>query len=334
MKKGLKISFSLLMTAILIFSLGACSKTDSLKKVRVAEVTRSVFYTPQYVAIEKGFFKDEGLDIDLKTTAGGDKTMTTLLSDGADVALVGSETSIYVYAQGAEDPVINFAQLTRTDGTFLVSREKKENFSWDQLKGSTFLGQRKGGMPQMVGEFVLKDKGNEPHKDLKLIQNIDFANVANAFASGTGDYVQLFEPTASVFEKEGKGHIVASFGKESGSVPYTDYMAKESFLKKNKDTLEKFVRAIYKAAKWVEENDPKEVAEVVQPFFEDVDVEILASSIERYQKQGSFGTDLILNEEGWNHLQDIMEEAGELPKRVDYKTLVNTSIAEKAIQNK
>lgn len=186
----------------------------------------------------------------------------------------------------------------------------------------------------MVGEFVLKDKGIEPHKDLKLIQNIDFANVANAFASGTGDYVQLFEPTASVFEKEGKGHIVASFGKESGSVPYTDYMAKESFLKKNKDTLEKFVRAIYKAAKWVEENDPKEVAEVVQPFFEDVDVEILASSIERYQKQGSFGTDLILNEEGWNHLQDILEEAGELPKRVDYKTLVNTSIAEKALQNK
>lgn len=334
MKKCLKISFSLLFVTILIFSLGACSKTESLKKVRVAEVTRSVFYTPQYIAIEKGFFKDEGLEIDLKTTAGGDKTMTTLLSGGADVALVGSETSIYVYAQGAEDPVINFAQLTRTDGTFLVSREKIENFSWDQLKGSTFLGQRKGGMPQMVGEFVIKDKGIDPHNDLNLIQNIDFANVANAFASGTGDFVQLFEPTASVFEKEGKGHIVASFGKESGSVPYTDYMAKESYLKENKETLEKFVRAIYKAAKWVEDSEPKEVAKVVSPFFENVDVDILASSIERYQKQGSFGTDLILNEEGWNHLQDIMEEAGELPKRVDYKTLVNTSIAEKAINQK
>ncbi|GIN42393.1 ABC transporter substrate-binding protein [Heyndrickxia oleronia] len=334
MKKWVKLSFSLLIVSILIFSLGACSKKESLKKVRVAEVTRSVFYTPQYIALEKGFFKDEGLDVELKTTAGGDKTMTTLLSNGADVALVGSETSIYVYAQGAEDPVINFAQLTRTDGTFLVSREKIDNFSWDQLKGSTFLGQRKGGMPQMVGEFVIKDNGIDPHKDLNLIQNIDFANVANAFASGTGDYVQLFEPTASVFEKEGKGHIIASFGEESGSVPYTDYMAKESYIKDNSETLEKFVRAVYKAAKWIEENDSKEVAKVVQPFFENIDLDILATSIERYQKQGSFGTDLILNEEGWNRLQDIMEEAGELPKRVDYKTLVNTSIAEKALNTK
>lgn len=331
MKKWIKISFSLFILFILIFSLGACSKTESLKKVRVAEVTRSVFYTPQYVAIEKGFFKDEGLDIDLKTTAGGDKTMTTLLSNGADVALVGSETSIYVHAQGAEDPVINFAQLTHTDGTFLVSRKKIDNFSWDQLKGSTFLGQRKGGMPQMVGEFVLKEHGIDPHKDLNLIQNIDFANVANAFASGTGDFVQLFEPTASVFEKEGKGHIVASFGEESGNVPYTDYMAKKSYIKENKETLEKFVRAIHKAAKWVEENDPKEVAKVVQPYFENVDLDILASSINRYQKQGSFGTDLILSKDGWNHLQDIMEKAGELPKRVDYESLVNTSIAKKAI---
>ncbi len=332
MKRWLKISFSLLFTFILLFSLGACSKKEGMKTVRVAEVTRSVFYTPQYVAIQKGFFKDEGLKVDLKTTAGGDKTMTTLLSDGADIALVGSETSIYVHAQGSDDPVINFAQLTRTDGTFLVSRKKMDNFSWDQLKGSTFLGQRKGGMPQMVGEFVLKKHGIDPHKDLKLIQNIDYANIANAFASGTGDFVQLFEPTASVFEKEGKGYIVASFGKESGNVPYTDYMAKQSYMKENKDTIEKFVRALYKAAKWVEDHDSTQVAKVVQPFFEDTDIDILASSIERYRKQGSFGTDLVLNEEGWNNLQDIMSNAGELPKKVDYKTLVNTSITKKAIR--
>lgn len=332
MKRWLKISLSLLLTFILLLSLGACSKKEGMKKVRVAEVTRSVFYTPQYVAIQKGFFKDEGLTIDLKTTAGGDKTMTTLLSDGADIALVGSETSIYVHAQGSDDPVINFAQLTRTDGTFLVSRKKIDNFSWDQLKGSTFLGQRKGGMPQMVGEFVLKKHGIDPHKDLKLIQNIDYANIANAFASGTGDFVQLFEPTASVFEKEGKGYIVASFGKESGNVPYTDYMAKQSYIKANKDTIEKFVRAIYKAAKWVGEHDSTQVAKVVQPFFEDTDIDILASSIDRYRKQGSFGTDLVLNEDGWNNLQNIMNEAGELPKKVDYKTLVNTSITKKAIK--
>ncbi len=163
--------------------------------------------------------------------------MTTLLSNGADIALVGSETSIYVYSQGAIDPVINFAQLTQTDGTFLVSREPIANFTWDQLKGSTFLGQRKGGMPQMVGEYVFKQHGIDPHKDLNLIQNIEFANIANAFASGTGDFVQLFEPTASIFEQEGKGYIVASFGTESGHLPYTTFMAKQSFIEKIKISL-------------------------------------------------------------------------------------------------
>lgn len=189
MKKWSKISFSFLLISILMFSLIACNKDTAkepkkLEKVRIAEVTRSIFYAPQYVALSKGFFKDEGLDVTLTTTPGGDKTMTALISGGADVALVGSETSIYVYAQGANDPVINFAQLTQTDGTFLVSREKIDNFSWDLLKGTTFLGQRKGGMPQMVGEFVLKKHGIDPHKDLNLIQNIDFANIANALKSG------------------------------------------------------------------------------------------------------------------------------------------------------
>lgn len=184
MKKWCKAGVLFLLVCMLVIPLGACgSKKEETTKVRVAEVTRSLFYTPQYVAIEKGFFEEEGLKIDLKTTAGGDKTMTTLLSDGADIALVGSETSIYVQAQGSSDPVINFAQLTQTDGTFLVSREKIENFEWDMLKDSTFLGQRKGGMPQMAGEFVLKKHNIDPQKDLTLIQNIDFANIATAFAS-------------------------------------------------------------------------------------------------------------------------------------------------------
>ena len=284
MKKWWKAAFTLLLAGLLVISLGACGKqaekeeTVKSKKVRVAEVTRSLFYTPQYVAIEKGFFKEEGLDVDLKTTAGGDKTMTTLLSNGADIALVGSETSIYVQAQGSDDPVINFAQLTQTDGTFLVSREKIENFDWEMLKDSTFLGQRKGGMPQMAGEFVLKKHSIDPKKDLELIQNIDFANIATAFASGTGDFVQLFEPTASVFEKEGKGHIVASFGTESGHLPYTVYMAKESYLKEDKETVEKFTRALKKAQDWVQEHDAKEAAEVIQPYFEDTDLDIMATA--------------------------------------------------------
>ncbi|MDT9024921.1 ABC transporter substrate-binding protein [Rossellomorea yichunensis] len=331
MKKWLRSGFAVMLISMLTIGLTACGeKEDVVQKVRVAEVTRSIFYAPEYVAIEKGFFKEEGLDIELTTTWGGDKTMTTLLSGGADIALVGSETSIYVHAQGSDDPVINFAQLTQTDGTFLVSREKVENFEWDQLKGTTFLGQRKGGMPQMVGEFVLKQNGIDPQSDLNLIQNIDFANIASAFASGTGDYVQLFEPTASIFEQEGKGHIVASFGTESGHVPYTTFMSKDSYMKENKETVEKFTKALYKAQAWVEENSAADIAKVIEPYFEDTELSLIETVVDRYKSQGSFATDPILDEEEWNNLQNIMDEAGELPQSVDHETLVNTSIAEKA----
>ncbi|MFW0782469.1 ABC transporter substrate-binding protein [Rossellomorea marisflavi] len=328
MKKWIRTGMAL--AGIALLASGCGKQAEPLEKVRVAEVTRSIFYAPEYVAIEKGFFKDEGLNVELKTTWGGDKTMTALLSNGADIALVGSETSIYVHAQGSDDPVVNFAQLTQTDGTFLVSREKVENFEWDQLKGTTFLGQRKGGMPQMVGEYVLKEHGIDPHKDLDLIQNIDFANVANAFASGTGDYVQLFEPTASIFEKEGKGHIVASFGTESGHVPYTTFMAKESYMNKNDETVDKFTRALYKAQQWVDQASAKEIADVIAPYFEDTDPGIMETVVDRYKSQGSFATDPVLDKEEWENLQNIMDEAGELPERIDHDTLVNTSIAEKA----
>ncbi|MFX3623728.1 MAG: ABC transporter substrate-binding protein [Ectobacillus sp.] len=303
-----------------------------MKKVRVGEVTHSIFYAPLYVAISKGYFEDEGLAIDLQTTAGGDKTMTALLSNGIDIALVGSETSIYVYSQGAKDPVINFVQLTQTDGTFLVARKKTEAFNWNDLVGSTFLGQRKGGMPQMVGEFVLKKHGIDPKNDLELIQSVEFANIANAFASGTGDYVQLFEPTASIFEKEGKGYIVASFGVESGKVPYTTFMTKESYLKKNADTIEKFTKAIYKAQQWVDTHSPEEIAKAVKPFFQDTPEDIIIKVVERYKNQNSYATNPILDEEEWKNLQNIMKEAGELPKEVEHGVLVNTSIAQKVIK--
>jgi NitT/TauT family transport system substrate-binding protein len=330
MKKWFKAAFVLFASSMLLLT--ACQENadeKKLEKVRVAEVTRSIFYAPQYVALSKGFFKEEGLDVNLTTTAGGDKTMTALLSNGADIALVGSETSIYVQAQGSSDPVINFAQLTQTDGTFLVSRNKIDNFSWDMLKGKTFLGQRKGGMPQMVGEFVLKKHGIDPHKELNLIQNIDFANISTAFASGTGEFVQLFEPTASIFEKEGKGHIVASFGTESGHVPYTTFMAKESFMEKNPETIEKFTRALYKAQKWVQDNDSNEIAKAIEPYFENTDPGIMETVVDRYKSQGSFATDPILDEEEWENLQNIMDEAGELPERIGHSELVNTEIAEK-----
>ncbi len=331
-KSKFKIFLSALFAVLFMIPAVACNRESTeTVRVKVAEVTHSIFYTPFYVALEKGFFAEEGLQIDLMLTPGGDKVMTALLSDGTDIGLVGSETSIYVAAQGAKDPVINFAQLTQTDGTFLVSRKKIENFSWSELKGATFLGQRKGGMPQMVGEYVLKKHGIDPHKDLHLIQNVDFANIANAFASGTGDFVQLFEPQASVFEKEGRGYILASFGKESGRVPYTTFMAKKSFIKKNPEIIEKFTRAIYKGQQWVKDNEAKEIAKAIQPQFPDTDLEIIETVVERYKKQNSFATEPLLDEDEWNHLQDIMEEAGELPARADYGTLVNTDFAKKVM---
>lgn len=329
MKKWVKSSLFVLVASLGVLALAACGGDEELQEVKVGEVTRSIFYAPQYVAISQGFFEEEGLKVELATVAGGDKTMTALLSDGIDIALVGSETSIYVSAQGANDPIKNFAQLTQTDGTFLVAREKVENFTWDQLKGSTFLGQRKGGMPQMAGEFVLKKHGIDPHADLELIQNIDFANISTAFASGTGDYVQLFEPTASIFEKEGIGHIIASFGTESGHLPYTVFMAKDSFMSDNPEVIEKFTRAIHKAQDFVYEKSAEEVAEAISPFFEDTDLELIATVVERYRSQESFAKDPILDEAEWNNLQDIMDEAGELPKRMDYNELVDTTFAEK-----
>lgn len=321
-----------LIACVIIIVLSGC-KSNETTNIKLAEVTRSLFYAPQYVAIEKGFFEEEGLDVELQTTWGGDKTMTALLSGGADIALVGSETSIYVYAQDSKDYAINFAQLTQTDGTFLVAKESDPDFKWENLKDSTFLGQRKGGMPQMAGEFVLKKNNIDPHEDLNLLQNIDFANIPGAFVSGDSEYVQLFEPTASIFEKESKGHIVASFGEESGKLPYTVFMTKQSYIDKNEDEIKRFTTAIYHAQQWVQENSAEEIATVIQPYFEDTPLDILTASIDRYKSQDSFATDPVLDEEEWNNLKDIMEEAGELPADVPYDELVNTKYAEEVINN-
>lgn len=319
-----------LFLAFVMVILSACN--TEVVKINLAEVTRSLFYAPQYVALEKGYFSDEGLEVDLQTTWGGDTTMTALLSGGADIALVGSETSIYVYAQDSKDYAVNFAQLTKTDGTFLVSKEDNPDFSWEEIKGEKFLGQRVGGMPQMVGEYVLKQHGIDPHQDLELNQSIDFANIPGAFQSGDYQYVQLFEPTASIFEQQGQGHIVASFGEESGTVPYTVFMTKQSYLEDNEENIKKFTRAIYRAQQWVNDSSAQEIAEVIEPYFEDTDIEMLAASIERYKNQGSFSLDPILNEEAWENLKNIMDEAGELPIDAPYTDLVNTEIADEIMK--
>ena len=332
MRIGAALVVVAVMIAALIAGLWEKDGQDTVK-LRVGEVTRSLFYAPQYVALSEGFFEEEGLDVELTTTFGGDKTMTALLSDGIDIALVGSETSIYVAQQGATDPVINFAQLTQTDGTFLVAREADEAFDWQSLKGTVFLGQRKGGMPQMAGEFTLKKHGIDPQADLELIQNIDFANIPAAFASGTGEYVQLFEPQASIFEQEGRGHVVASFGTESGHLPYTVFMAKSSYLDDHEEAIAAFTRAIHKAQLWVMEQDSGVIADSVLPFFEDTDRELVIMVIDRYKNQGSYAADPIVDETEWNNLLDVMDSAGELKARVEHAELVDNRFAERAIQD-
>ncbi|KYG26636.1 ABC transporter substrate-binding protein [Alkalihalobacillus trypoxylicola] len=321
----------LLLLSLLLFPIGCSLSKSETETISLAEVTRSIFYAPLYVAIENGYFEEEGINLELTTAWGGDKTMTTLMSDGADIALVGAETSVYVFAQDASDPAINFASLTQTDGTFLVSREKIDSFSWEDLKGSTFLGQRKGGMPQMVGEHVLKKHNINPHEDLELIQTIDFGNIPSAFASGTGDFVQLFEPQATQFENDGLGYVVASFGEESGLVPYTGFMAKESFISENPELLQAFTSALYKAQKWVEEQPPEVIAETIVDYFEDSHIELITQVVDRYKAQGSYATDPVLTEEAWEQLLLIMDQAGELPQQVDFNDLVNTEIAESVL---
>lgn len=331
MLKNKRLGWIALFSLVLFgFIFSGCSGSGQAVKVKVGEVTRSVFYAPEYVALEKGFFKEEGLDVDLQTIPGGDKTMTALLSGAIDVALVGSETSIYVYQQGSDDPVINFGQVTQTDGTFLMARQGEGKVDWNEVKGSAFLGQRKGGMPQMAGEFTLRKHGIDPQKDLKLIQNIDFANIASAYLSGTGDYVQLFEPQASIFEKEGKGHVVASFGEESGHLPYTVFMSKQSYIKKHGDTVQKFTNALQKAQNWVQQHSPEEIADAILPYFKDADKDIIISSVKRYKDQGTYATDPIVDDTEWNNLLDVMSQAGELKEKVPAKAIVDNSFAEKA----
>ncbi|GAB7388692.1 ABC transporter substrate-binding protein [Bacillaceae bacterium] len=323
---------ALLLCGLLLFFSACGGSSGETTKVRLFEVTHSLFYAPLYVAINEGYFADEGLEVELTTAFGGDKTMTALLSGDADIILVGTETTIYVHNQGAADPAINFAQLTQTDGSFLVSRKPIENFSWEMLKGKVLLGQRKGGMPQMVSEYVQHLHGIEPHEDVKIIQNVDFQNLGTAFVSGTGDFVQLFEPVASQLEREGKGYVVASFGKESGKLPYTVFITRQSFIDQHPAVVQAFTNAIYRAQLWTEQHQSEEIADAVAPYFQEIDRATLVRVLERYKAQGSWATDPILDEEEFRNLENVMEYAGELKQKVPYESIVNTEFAKKAME--
>ncbi|MDA8211517.1 MAG: ABC transporter substrate-binding protein [Clostridia bacterium] len=324
------------LTAVLALTFAGCTgrgqPPPEKVKVRLSEVVHSVFYAPQYVALHKGFFAQEGLEIELSTVWGGDKAMTALVSGNADIGLTGPETTIYVRQQGSPNKVYSFAQLTKRDGSFLLARKPMPEFKWTDLKGKTVIGGRKGGVPQMVNEYILKQNKLLPQRDLTIIQNIQFTATAGAFKSGTGDFIQLFEPTASLLEKEGAGYIVASFGTAGGEVPFTGFMATEKYIQDNPGSVQKFTNAIYRAQLWVAGHTPEEITEAIAPSFPDLDRQVLLTAVKRYKAQDTWMTDPMPKTQAFEHLQEIMKTAGELKEKVPVEQLVVRQFAQKAIE--
>ena len=327
-----KILCSLFIMMMFCSMFTACGKDSKMEKVQLTEVAHSIFYAPMYVAIEEGYFEEEGIDLERVNGLGADKTMTAVLSGEAQIGFMGSEASVYVYNEGAEDYVVNFAQLTQRAGNFLVSREQEPDFKITDLKGKTVLGGRKGGMPQMVFEYILKKYGMDPEKDLDIITNIDFGMTAQAFAGGSGEYTVEFEPSATALEKEGSGYVVASLGIESGYVPYTAFSAKKSYMEENPEVIEGFVKALQKGMDYVNTHTPEEIGEIIQPQFAETDRETLVTIITRYYEQDSWKENLIFEEESFTLLLDILESAGELEKRPPYEDLVDNTYAKNAVK--
>ena len=324
--------FCLFLVALVLMSLTCgCGKND-LMKLRLNEVVRSIFYTPQYVAISQGFFEEEGFEIELTTGQGADKTMTALLSGQCDIGFAGPEACIYVYEQGKEDYAIIFTQLTQRDGSFLVGREPDPDFTWEKTKGKTIIGGRPGGVPQMTLEYILKQHGLIPGEDLEMITNLQFTATAGAFKGGIGDYVAEFEPTGSIMEKENAGSIVASIGKDSGLIAYTSFFAMKSYIEENPDIIQRFTNAIYKAQLWVRDHSAEEIAEAIKPFFLDADDEILLAVINRYREVGTWKEEPISVIENYDLLQEVMITAGELDEKIDITQIIDNTFAEKAME--
>ncbi len=329
-QKIFSLSLVLLLCLSLLCGCGGKPTNDTLTSVTLNEVAHSIFYAPMYVAIEEGYFEEEGIDLTLVTGFGADKTMTALLTGEADIGFMGSESTIYTYVGGTQDYVVTFAQLTQRAGNFLVSRTPMDNFSWDSLIGTDVLGGRPGGMPQMVFEYILLKNNIDPKLDLKIDQSIDFGSTAAAFSGGQGDFTVEFEPHATALEQKGDGYVVASLGEDSGYVPYTAFSAKSSYIEDNPEIIQSFTNALQKGMDYTNSHTPEEIAEVIQPQFPETDIDTLTTIVRRYHDQGTWKEDLVFSEDAFNLLQNILQESEVLADRVPYDVLVNTDFAEKA----
>ena len=299
-------------------------KSKDTEKITLAEVAHTIFYAPMYVSLEKGYFKENGIDVELILTSGADKVSAALLSGDADIGLCGSEATIYVYNGGEKNYLKTFSQLTQKDGTFLVSRKPYKNFSLNDLKGKTVIGGRAGGMPEMTFEYALKQNNINPSDDLEIDTSIAFAAMSGAFIGGQGDFVTLFEPTATMLEKQGYGYVVASIGELGGIVPYTSYSARKSFINKHKNLIKNFDKAIQMGLNYVHTHSDLEVAKTISSQFPDTSLDDIKSAILRYRKNDTWPKTTKFTEESFNHLQDIMIDYGELKEKVSYKKLFYT----------
>lgn len=325
-------SFILISSLTLSLLMSGCQdNSTSLTTMKLNEVVRSIFYAPLYVAINEGLFEKEGLKIDLSTGQGADKTMQQVLSNASDIGLCGPEQIIYIYNQGRKNPPVIIGQLTQTDGSFLVGKESKDSFKWENLKNKKIIGGRPGGMPEMTFEYALKKHGLTPNKDVTITTNLDFTATSSAFKTGDFDYVTLFEPTASLLEKENSGHIVSPIGESIGSIPYTCFFATPNFISSKPETVEKFLRAIHKGQEWVNSHSESEIVNSVSSFFPGSDKNTLISAVKNYKALNSYATKLTLKEDDLNRLMDIIESYDKklLSKRPDFNKIVDNSIAEK-----
>ena len=330
MKKLLTFLLAVLM---IVPALCACGQKNTTV-VRLNEVTHSVFYAPQYVAMSQGFFEAEGLTVELTNGGGADKVMTAVVSGQSDIGLAGPEASIYVYNQGKTDHTQIIAQLTKRDGSFLVGRAEDDAFSWEDLRGKTVIGGRKGGVPEMTLEYVLRLHSLTPGEDVTVDTSVQFNMMAGAFTGGQGDYVTLFEPTATQIERAGKGYILASIGQESGEIPYTAYFANKSWLQENADTAQRFVNAIAKAQQWVMEHTDRQVAEAIVDQFPDTSLDELEAVTARHRQIDAWNRTPVMERHALERLETVMEQAGELAHSdwVPFDELVNNTFAQNAVR--
>lgn len=329
-------AFGLLLWTIVTAGAAMSPAAADKVKLKMAEVVRSQFYVPMYIALSKGFVADEGLEVELVTANGGDRAGAMLLSGQTEFALAGPEVPIYIYNGESPDKPAIFCALTATDGLFLASRQKIDKFQWSMLNGKKIMGWRPGSTPELYLEYVLKQRGVSADTVKSIVTNIGMPAREGAFMTGAFDFAIFNEPNMSKMEKAGQAHIVASIGKEVGRADYTVFFAKRSWLEKNPELAQKWTNAIARAQTWMMSASEKDVAEAIAPFFPGLSVEDNVAVVSRYRTVGVpiWATSTVVDRAGLAKAQEIMVVGGVLAadKKVDYDKIVTTSFAEKAQQ--